>query len=95
MTTKPCNVCGEEIEMRQGTDNKWFPANPTTGQRHVCPGGDAAMSTDTRENEGPCICDGCEHNDTDACIGDPVECLAQMGEQAADDAIKARKERDL
>ena len=37
MTTKPCNVCGEEIEMRQGTDGKWFPANPTTGQRHVCP----------------------------------------------------------
>ena len=37
MTTKPCNVCGEDIEMRQGTDSKWFPANPTTGQRHVCP----------------------------------------------------------
>jgi hypothetical protein len=34
MTTKPCNVCGEEIEMRQGTDGKWYP---TTGQRHVCP----------------------------------------------------------
>jgi hypothetical protein len=37
MTEKPCNVCGEQIEMRQGTDGKWFPANPTTGQRHVCP----------------------------------------------------------
>jgi hypothetical protein len=37
MTVKPCNRCGEEIEMRLDNMGKWFPANPVTGQRHECP----------------------------------------------------------
>jgi len=47
----------------------------------------------TRENEEPCICDGCPHQDD--CVLSPSICEGLASERAADDAIKARKERDL
>ena len=57
-------------------------------------GASMADAANTRENEGPCICDGCNLN-PEKCGMNPVECQAAYEAGRADDAIKARKERDL
>lgn len=52
--------------------------------------GDAA---NTREDEGPCICDGCLNEIH--CNGSIVaKCQDALEAEIADDAVKARKERD-
>ena len=57
-------------------------------------GASMADAANTRENEGPCICDGC--NFADCCSHDAEAACVRLAEEAmGDDAIKARKERDL
>jgi hypothetical protein len=48
-------------------------------------------SANTRENEGPCFCDGCTE-DSDICGFTPEECVKMHIEMIADDKVKARKE---
>ena len=57
-------------------------------------GASMADATRTRENEGPCICDGCGC-DPDTCDARKEDCRESMEAEAGDLAVKARKERDL
>lgn len=52
-----------------------------------------SLTAHSRENEDQCICDDCPHQDD--CVMSPGICEGLASERAADDAIKARKERDL
>lgn len=57
-------------------------------------GASMADAARTRENEGVCICDGCNFTDTCSHEAEAV-CKRYSEEDVADWAVKARKERDL
>ncbi len=62
----------------------------------MLPSNDASMAdaANTRENEGPCICDTCPF--TDLCSHEAEDACARASEDAmGDDAVKARKEREI
>ena len=62
----------------------------------MLPSNDASMTdaSSTREDEGPCICATCPF--TDLCSHEAeAACVRASEEATGDDAIKARKERDL
>jgi len=48
-------------------------------------------AANTREDEGPCICDSCDKNHHD-CNCQPEVCERALCEDVADLAVKARKE---
>jgi len=49
------------------------------------------MNTDTRENEGPCICDGC-NLDPEKCGLTIPSCESMMREQIGDQKFEERRE---
>jgi hypothetical protein len=57
-------------------------------------GASMADAARTRENEGPCICDGCDNNPYECCMNE-ADCLNTMAEAAAEERDDARRERDL
>lgn len=36
MAEKLCRDCGEPIEFRKNSNDRWFPADPATGKSHRC-----------------------------------------------------------